>query len=75
MFRVHLKDRPPRNYRETYPTPEQARRLTMLLDHLHDEGFLMINTLSATVSTPMGEAEVDALVAALERGFRTLGSG
>ena len=29
----------------------------------------MINTLSATVSTPMGEAEIDALVAAIENGF------
>ncbi|MBT8194416.1 MAG: aminotransferase class III-fold pyridoxal phosphate-dependent enzyme [Acidimicrobiia bacterium] len=75
MFRVHLKDRPPHNYRETYPTPEQAGQLTLLLDHLLDEGFMMINTLSATVSTPMGEGEIDALVAAMDRGFRKLGSG
>lgn len=75
MFRVHLKERPPRNYRETYPTPEQAGRLAMLLDHLFDEGFMMINTLSATISTAMGEGEIDALVAAMERGFRKLASG
>ena len=75
MFRVHLKDRPPHNYRETYPTPEQAGRLAMLLDSLFDEGFMMINTLSATISTAMGEGEIDALVAAMERGFRKLASG
>jgi glutamate-1-semialdehyde 2,1-aminomutase len=75
MFRVHLKERPPRNYRETYPTPEQAGRLAMLLDHLFDEGFMMINTLSATISTAMGEGEIDALVAAMERGFWKLASG
>jgi glutamate-1-semialdehyde 2,1-aminomutase len=74
MFRVHLKERPPRNYRETYPTPEEAGRLAILLDHLLEEQFLVINTLSATVSTPMGEGEIDALVAAMERGFRKLAS-
>ena len=52
MFRVHLKERPPHNYREAYPTSEQKRQLAMLLEHLWDEGFIMINTLSATVSTP-----------------------
>ena len=30
---------------------------------------MMINTCSATISTPMGEAEIDALVAALRSGF------
>ncbi len=74
MFRVHLKEQPPHNYREAYPTPLQKRQLEMLLEHLWDEGFIMINTLSATISTPMGEAEIDALVAAMERGFRKLAS-
>ena len=69
MFRVHLKERPPRNYREAFMTPEENRRLKLLLDHLFGEGFLMINTCSATISTPMGESEIDALVAALESGF------
>ena len=75
MFRVHLKERPPRNYREAYATPDEARRLTALLDHLFEAGFMMINTCSATISTPMGEGEIDELVAAMERGFRKLGSG
>ncbi|MFM1805431.1 MAG: hypothetical protein RL136_2310, partial [Planctomycetota bacterium] len=39
---------------------------------LFDEGFMMINTCSATLSTPMGEAEIDALVAAMESGFRRM---
>ena len=44
----------------------------MLLDHLQDEGFIMINTCSATISTPMGEDEIDGLVGALETGFLKL---
>ncbi|MEN8040317.1 MAG: aspartate aminotransferase family protein [Actinomycetota bacterium] len=72
MFRVHMKSSPPTNYREAFVTPEESRRLNLLLDHLFDEGFMMINTCSGTTSTAMGEAEVDALVAALESGFRRL---
>lgn len=75
MLRVHLKERPPRNYREAFMTPEENRRLKLLLDHLFDEGFLMINTCSATISTPMGESEIDALVAALESGFLKVVAG
>ncbi len=44
MFRVHLKEHPPHNYREAYTTPEDNARLVVLLDHLFDEGFLMINS-------------------------------
>ena len=57
------------------PRRSRAGQLAMLLDHLFDEGFMMINTCSATLSTAMGEAEIDALVAAMERGFRKLASG
>lgn len=72
ILRVHLKQRPPRNYREAYMSPEQGRRLKRLLDHLFDRGLMMINTCSATMSTAMGEAEVDALVGAMQSGFAEL---
>lgn len=72
MFRVHLKESAPRNYRETFATPEESRRLKMLLDHLLDAGFLMINTCTAAVSTVMGDEEIDQLVAAMEEGFNRL---
>lgn len=72
MFRVHLKPQPPRNHREAFTTPEDAAKLAVLLDHLFDEGFMMINTCSATLSTAMGESEIDALVEAMETGLRKL---
>jgi glutamate-1-semialdehyde 2,1-aminomutase len=72
MFRVHLKATPPRNYREAYTTREENARLKMLLDHMFDEGFILINSGSVALSTPMTEVEVDALVAALGRGFERL---
>ncbi|MFT5050648.1 MAG: glutamate-1-semialdehyde 2,1-aminomutase [Chlamydiales bacterium] len=72
MFRVHLKPDPPRNYREAFMTDEQNRQLKVLLDHIFDAGFMMINTCSAALSTAMTEADIDALVATLESGFAKL---
>ena len=53
-------------------TPAENVLLKRMLDHLFEEGFLMINTCTAALSTPMGETEIDALVAAMEGGFRKL---
>jgi len=72
MFRVHMKQQPPRNFREAYLTPDENARLKVLLEHMFQEGFVLINTCTATLSTPMAEAEIDALVAAFKRGFEQL---
>ncbi|MHC4838080.1 MAG: aspartate aminotransferase family protein [Planctomycetota bacterium] len=72
MFRVHFKERAPRNYRETYATPEENRMVVAQNDHMFESGFMMINTCAAALSTAMGEAEIDAFVAAMEAGFRKL---
>ena len=72
MFRVHLKESPPSNYREAFPTPAENRRLTVLLDHLFDEGLMMISTCSAALSTVMGESEIDLLISAMKSGFEKI---
>ncbi len=72
MFRVHMKEKAPVSFRDAYPTPEETRRLKMLLEHLFDEGFLLINSGSSTLSTPMTEAEVDALVRGMSSAFEKI---
>ena len=72
MFRIHLKDNPPANYREAFATPDESRRINLLLDHLLEEGLIMINTCSAAISTAMSEAEIDTLVAATASGLGKL---
>jgi len=72
MFRVHMKPEPPINYRAAFETPEQAARLKVLLDHLFDNGIMMINTCSGTLSTVMTEKEVDILVDVMLGGFRKI---
>lgn len=69
MLRVHMLPTPPNNYREAYLNPDETRRLQILLDHLFDEGLIMINTCTAVLSTAMGDAEIDHLVAAITSGL------
>ena len=72
MFRIHMKEQPPQNFREAFLTTEENRNLKALIDYLFDEGFLMINTCSAALSTPMTETEIDDLVNAIKSGFQKL---
>ena len=72
ILRVHMKETPPRNFREAYLSPEEGARLSALLDHLFEAGFIMINTCTAMMSTPMTEVEIDALVAACGDGFEKI---
>ena len=72
MFRVHMRPEAPRNYRESFATPEQTRLVKSMLDYLLDHGFIMINTCSGALSTVMTEREIDALSEAMLGGFRLL---
>lgn len=72
MFRVHLRSDPPRDYREAYGGPDDAARVKLVLDGLFESGFLMIDSFSGTISTPMSEREVDLLAEAVLQGFRRL---
>lgn len=72
MFRIHLKPNAPMNYREAYAGPDESKRLKALLAHLFDRDIILINSGSATLSTPMTEAEIDTLVDACRSGFAML---
>jgi glutamate-1-semialdehyde 2,1-aminomutase len=75
MLRVHMKPKLPNNYREAFSSAAEQQRLSFMLDHLFDSGFITINTCAFTMSTAMGEAEIDALVEAIGIGFRRLAAG
>ena len=70
MVRIHMKPEPPQNYRATYADPEEVQIRTALLDHLFEKGMMMINTCSGTLSTAMGNRELDMLTEVLLEGFR-----
>ncbi len=75
MLRVHMKPKLPKNYREAFSSAAEQHRLAFMLDHLFESGFITINTCAVTVSTAMAEPEIDALVEAIEIGFRKLAAG
>lgn len=72
MFRVHMKPVPPRNYREAHLSPAENQRLKALLDHMFDHGFILINSCSCAISTPMGEGEVAAFIETLRAGLKKI---
>ncbi len=72
LLRVHMKPELPRNYREAYASQEEAQLVKKMLNHLFDQGFMMINTCSAVLSTAMTENEIAKLAEAMLSGFRKL---
>ncbi|MBL4831238.1 MAG: aspartate aminotransferase family protein [Aliivibrio sp.] len=72
MFRVHLKECAPTNYRETYPTNDETVGMKILLNHLFSHEIIMINTCSAMLSTAMAERDVLFLAEQLESGFESV---
>ena len=74
LFRVHLKQTAPTNYRESQLTADEKKALTALINHLYDDGIMMIHTCAAALSTPMGRDEIDRLTDAILKGLRTVKS-
>ncbi len=74
MFRVHLRSTPPRDYRSSFLSPREVEALKLFVDGLYDEGIVMIHTGSGTLSTPMGEAEIDTLAQAVLTSLRRVGA-
>ncbi len=61
LFRIHLKEKAPENYRDNHLNPKESQALSDLIDHLYDKGIVMIHTAGGTLSTAMGESEIDQL--------------
>ncbi len=72
MFRIHMKAQAPEDYRQAYASADEGKRLKALLGHLFDRGIILINSGSATISTPMTETEIDTLIDAVSSGLRKL---
>jgi glutamate-1-semialdehyde 2,1-aminomutase len=54
---------------------DEVARVRFLVDHLSENGIMVINTCSAALSTAMTEAEIDTLVEALRTGLLQLHGG
>lgn len=72
IFRIHMKPDAPENYRAAYMSAQESKLLTVLLDHLFDDGIIMIGTCSGALSTAMTETEIDMMVDSMLSGFRKI---
>ncbi|MBZ0260836.1 MAG: aspartate aminotransferase family protein [Hyphomicrobiales bacterium] len=72
MFRIHLKETPPKSYRDAFIGPEEQKLVSALLDHLFGNGLLMIETCSGVLSTPMTQTEIDCLCEVVLGGLRKI---
>ena len=72
MFRIHMKPDAPISYRDGYVNPRESALTKTLLNHLFDDGIMMINTCSGVLSTVMGEKEIDRLAEAVLGGLKKM---
>ncbi len=73
LFRILLTPEPVRDYREWASRAGPVSRMGALHRALLDEGVIIAKLGMGCLSTPMGDAEVDAFVGALDRSVRRLG--
>ena len=72
MFRIHMKSEEPTSYRDGYVNQREKNLTKTLLNHLFDDGIMMINTCSGVLSTVMGEKEIDRLSEAVLGGLNKM---
>ncbi len=72
LYRIHMKAEAPADYRSSFPTPEEKKRLDRFVDGLYDAGIVAIHTGTVALSTATGEAEIDRLAEAVLESLRKL---
>ncbi|MCB9558712.1 MAG: aspartate aminotransferase family protein [Deltaproteobacteria bacterium] len=72
LFRIHLKAEAPDDYRSSFLTAEEKRRLDQFIDQMYQHGVMLIHTGAGTLCTPMGQDELDRLADAVCKSLRQL---
>jgi glutamate-1-semialdehyde 2,1-aminomutase len=66
LFRIHPKKTVPANFQEATMTGEERTLMQALGRHFLERGIVMPFDAAASLSTPMGEADVDSVIAAFD---------
>lgn len=72
MFRLHLRQMTPRNYREAYLDQGRRSELAQLIHLLMTYGLVVTPTCQFCLSTPMNEDYIDEMAVIVERSFDAL---
>jgi glutamate-1-semialdehyde 2,1-aminomutase len=70
LAQIHLHDRPLSDYRSSLATPEEAERGKAVFRGLLARGIFAAPSLTACLSTPMGQPEINAFVDAFAASLR-----
>jgi glutamate-1-semialdehyde 2,1-aminomutase len=72
MFKVHFREIPPTTYREVYEDEKTIKINTMFLNHMFDQGVILIYSCSTVLSTVITQKEIDILTEAMCSAFKYL---
>ena len=62
LLRIHVHSRPLSDYRSSLMSPQEKTFLSAVLRHMRDGGIFVNERGVCSLSTPMGEAEIDAFL-------------
>jgi glutamate-1-semialdehyde 2,1-aminomutase len=74
LLKIHFADRPIRDYRSAYMTEQEAQRQAVFNRGLLNRGVLAAGYGLMALSTPMGDADVDAIIAAASEALAEVAS-
>ncbi|WP_085024762.1 aspartate aminotransferase family protein [Ensifer aridi] len=71
LFRIHAKQVLPHDYREAYPTPNQAAAAKAMSEFFRDQGIFLPIGGTACLSTAMSERDIDKIADVFDRYLGT----
>ena len=73
LFRIHTHDRPLSDYRSMLMTQEEENILASIVGYMRDHGVFINDRGVCSLSTPMGEAEIDAFLDCFRAALTAVG--
>ena len=61
MYKVHFRETAPITYRDAYEDEHMKKIMSTFIDHVYDQGIMLINSCTAVVSTVITQKEIDIL--------------
>lgn len=71
-FRLHIRAKAPRNYREAHLAPKEQAAMTRLVRTLQERGIIVSPTCQFCLSTPMTKEDVDEMISTVRDSLRML---
>lgn len=72
MFRILMKSTPPTDFRSAFVGPDESERMKVFLDHVINNGVLLIATCTGMLSTAMSQKEIDVMSDVVLGGFQEI---